>query len=104
MVRKYPRRAAAASCPTAPTQPAGRRWWRGAARHGYRSNDEQIAVPHAVHLSCPKCGEIVLRFQDAKWLGEDAIAIYRKKHGLLSADETSGTGHRRALQVIDPFE
>ena len=29
----------------------------------------------------------MLRFQDAKRLGEDAIAIYRKKHGLLSADE-----------------
>ena len=29
----------------------------------------------------------MLRFQDAKRLGEDAIALYRKKHGLLSADE-----------------
>jgi putative zinc finger/helix-turn-helix YgiT family protein len=50
-------------------------------------NGEEIAVPSAAHLHCPKCGEIVLRFQDSKRLGEDAIAIYRKKHGLLSADE-----------------
>jgi len=50
-------------------------------------NSEEIAVSSAAHLSCPKCGEVVLRFQDSKRLGEDAIAIYRKKHGLLSADE-----------------
>ena len=50
-------------------------------------NGEEISVPSATHLSCPKCGEVVLRFQDSKRLGEDAIAIYRKKHGLLSADE-----------------
>lgn len=50
-------------------------------------NGEEIAVRSAAHLSCPKCGEVVLRFQDAKRLGEDSIALYRKKHGLLSADE-----------------
>jgi putative zinc finger/helix-turn-helix YgiT family protein len=50
-------------------------------------NGEDIAVPFAVHLSCPKCGEVMLRFQDSKRLSEDAITIYRKKHGLLSADE-----------------
>jgi putative zinc finger/helix-turn-helix YgiT family protein len=50
-------------------------------------NGEEIAVPSAAHLRCPRCGEVVLRFQDSKRLGEDAIAIYRKKHGLLSADE-----------------
>jgi putative zinc finger/helix-turn-helix YgiT family protein len=50
-------------------------------------NGEQIAVPAAAHLACPKCGEIVLRFLDSKRLGEDAIAIYRRKNGLLSADE-----------------
>jgi putative zinc finger/helix-turn-helix YgiT family protein len=50
-------------------------------------NGEEISVPSARFLGCPKCGEIVLRFQDSKRLHEDAIAIYRKKHGLLSADE-----------------
>jgi putative zinc finger/helix-turn-helix YgiT family protein len=50
-------------------------------------NGEEISVPSVPHLSCPKCGEVVLRFQEAKRLHEDAIAIYRKKHGLLSADE-----------------
>jgi putative zinc finger/helix-turn-helix YgiT family protein len=50
-------------------------------------NGEEISVPSALHLSCPKCREVVLRFQEAKRLHEDAIAIYRKKHGLLSAHE-----------------
>ncbi len=50
-------------------------------------NGEEIAVPSASHLKCPKCGEIVLRFREAKRLHEDAIGIYRQKHGLLSADE-----------------
>jgi putative zinc finger/helix-turn-helix YgiT family protein len=50
-------------------------------------NGEDIAVPSAAHLNCPKCGEVVLRFQDSKRLGEDAIATYRKRHGLLSADD-----------------
>jgi hypothetical protein len=30
---------------------------------------------------------VVLRFQDARRLNEDASAIYRRKHGLLSADQ-----------------
>jgi putative zinc finger/helix-turn-helix YgiT family protein len=50
-------------------------------------NGEEIAVPSAKHLKCKGCGEVVLRLQDSKRLGEDAIAIYREKHGLLSADE-----------------
>lgn len=50
-------------------------------------NGEEISVPSVLHLSCPNCCEVVLRFQEAKRLHEDAIAVYRKKHGLLSADE-----------------
>jgi putative zinc finger/helix-turn-helix YgiT family protein len=50
-------------------------------------NGEEISVPSARFLRCPNDGEIVLRFLDSKRLHEDAIAIYRRKHGLLSADE-----------------
>ena len=60
-------------------------------------NGEEIPVPSAVHLSCPKCGEVVLRLQDSKRLHEDAIAIYRKKHGLLSADEIRSLRERFGL-------
>src|SRR2546426_9411996 len=57
-------------------------------------NGEEITVPSASHLKCPKCGEIVLRFQEAKRLHEDAVAIYRRKYGLLSADEIRAVRER----------
>jgi putative zinc finger/helix-turn-helix YgiT family protein len=50
-------------------------------------NGEAINVPAASHLRCPSCDEVLLRFREASQLREDAIAIYRKRHGLLSADE-----------------
>jgi putative zinc finger/helix-turn-helix YgiT family protein len=60
-------------------------------------NGESVAVSSTRHLRCPKCDEIVLRFQEAKRLQEDAIAIYRKQHGLLSADEIRAIRERFAL-------
>jgi putative zinc finger/helix-turn-helix YgiT family protein len=60
-------------------------------------NGERISVPAISHLHCPKCGEKVLRFSEAKQLGEGAIGIYRKKHGLLSADEIRGIRERLGL-------
>ena len=48
-------------------------------------NGEEIAVPSASHQKCPRCGEIVLRFEEAKRLHEDAVEIYRRKHDLLSS-------------------
>ena len=50
-------------------------------------NGEEMTVPSAVHLACPKCHEIVLLLPHARRLSEDAIALYRRKHGLLSADQ-----------------
>ena len=50
-----------------------------------------------MHLSCPKCGEVVLRFEDSRRLQEDAIAIYRKKHGLLSASQIRSIRERFGL-------
>ncbi len=64
-------------------------------------NGEEITVPSSLHLGCPKCGEVVLRFQDAKRLHEDAIAIYRKKHGLLSADQIRAIRERFNLTQAD---
>jgi putative zinc finger/helix-turn-helix YgiT family protein len=43
----------------------------------------------------------VLRYQDSKRLGQDAIAIYRKKHGLLSADEIRAIRERFELTQAD---
>jgi putative zinc finger/helix-turn-helix YgiT family protein len=64
-------------------------------------NGEEMAVPSASHLSCPNCGEVVLRFQDSKRLSEDAISIYRKRHGLLSADEIRAIRERFGLTQAD---
>jgi len=80
------------ACPTWGTQMIEK---RGALR--LPVNGQEIPVPSASHLRCPKCGEIVLRFQDSKRLHEDAIAIYRKKHDLLSADELRAIRERFSL-------
>lgn len=60
-------------------------------------NGEEVSVPSAAHLRCPKCDEVVLRFSDSRRLQEDAIAIYRRKHALLSADEIRGIRERLGL-------
>jgi putative zinc finger/helix-turn-helix YgiT family protein len=60
-------------------------------------NGEEVSVPAAGQLRCPKCDEVVLRFADSRRLQEDATAIYRKKHGLLSADEIRAIRERFGL-------
>jgi len=60
-------------------------------------NGESVAVAFAKHLRCPKCGEIVLRLRDAKRLQEDAVALYRRKNGLLAADEIRAVRERYGL-------
>jgi len=60
-------------------------------------NGEEIAIPSAAHLKCPKCHEVVLRSQDARRLSQDAIAIYRRKHDLLSADQIRSIRERFEL-------
>lgn len=60
-------------------------------------NGEDIAVAEAAHLSCPKCHEVVLRFDDARRLRQRALEIYRAKYGLLSADEIRAIRERFGL-------
>jgi putative zinc finger/helix-turn-helix YgiT family protein len=60
-------------------------------------NGEEVSVPSAAHLRCPKCQEVVLRLSDARRLQEDAVAIYRRKHQLLSADEIRAIRERYGL-------
>ena len=60
-------------------------------------NGEEIAVPDATHLSCPKCHEIVLRFDDARRLRRRALEIYRAKYGLLTADEIRSIRERHGV-------
>ncbi len=62
-------------------------------------NGEDVAVPAAQHLRCPKCGEVVLTAGAARRLSEDAIAIYRRTHGLLSADQIRAIRERFGLTL-----
>ncbi|VUZ85131.1 Antitoxin igA-2 [Candidatus Methylomirabilis lanthanidiphila] len=50
-------------------------------------NGEEIVVAGSPHLNCPKCDEVVLRFDDARKLRQRALEIYRQTYGLLSAEE-----------------
>jgi putative zinc finger/helix-turn-helix YgiT family protein len=94
--RRRDRSVATDACPTCGTSMVEKR-----ATLRLPVNGEEIAVPAAAHLGCPKCGEILLRYQDSKRLGEDAIAIYRKKHGLLSADQIRAIRERFELTQAD---
>ena len=60
-------------------------------------NGEEITVPNSPHLKCPKCREVVLRLDHARRLGQDAVAIYRKKHELLAAHEIRALRERLGL-------
>jgi putative zinc finger/helix-turn-helix YgiT family protein len=60
-------------------------------------NGEEISVTELPHLSCPKCHEVVLRFDNARKLRQRALEIYRQKYGLLSADEIRSIRERFGL-------
>jgi putative zinc finger/helix-turn-helix YgiT family protein len=64
-------------------------------------NGEEIAVPDQSHLSCPKCGEVVLRLDEVRHLRETAMDTYRKKYGLLSGDEIRSVRERFNLTQAD---
>lgn len=50
-------------------------------------NGEKVVVSNALHLRCPRDGEVVLRLDDARHLRERGLELYREKYRLLSADE-----------------
>jgi putative zinc finger/helix-turn-helix YgiT family protein len=62
-----------------------------------RINGEEIAVPRAGHLRCPNCDEVVLRLDESRDLQRRAITVYRKKYGLLSAEEIRTLRERLGL-------
>ena len=63
----------------------------------YPVNGEKVMVPSASFLKCPQCHEVVLRYDEARHLSERALEIYRKKYGLLSADEIRSIRERFRL-------
>jgi len=63
----------------------------------YPVNGEEIAVLDVTHLWCAKCGEVVLRRDESRHLREHAVAAYRRKYRLLSADEIRSLRERHGL-------
>jgi putative zinc finger/helix-turn-helix YgiT family protein len=63
-------------------------------------NGEEIAIPNAAHLRCPKCHEVVLRMDQARKLRERALDAYRSRYDLLSADEIRSIRERHHLTQV----
>ncbi|MBI2377561.1 MAG: type II toxin-antitoxin system MqsA family antitoxin [Deltaproteobacteria bacterium] len=64
-------------------------------------NGEDVAVPHVPHFRCPKCREQVLTYTQGRRFEEDAIALYRKKYGLLSGDEIRALREHHNLTQVE---
>lgn len=62
---------------------------------------EDVAVPDVPHFKCPKCREQVLTYTQARRFEEDAIALYRKKYGLLSGDQIRAIRERHNLTQVE---
>ena len=60
-------------------------------------NGEEMRVRSATHLRCPRCGEIVLRLDDARRLQQQALETYRRRYGLLSLEEMRSIRDRFGL-------
>lgn len=44
-------------------------------------NGEEIPVPDSPYPTCPKCREVVLRFDDARKPRQRVLEVYRQKYG-----------------------
>jgi len=60
-------------------------------------NGDEVSVPDVPHLKCPACPEVVLRLGDARQLDREAIVRYRRKRGLLTAEEIRALRQRLGL-------
>ncbi len=64
-------------------------------------NGAQVLVPAISHSCCPKCGEVVLKHDQARDLRELAIEQYRQQQSLLSAREIRAIRERFGLTQSD---
>ena len=60
-------------------------------------NGEPMQVPDVPHLHCAACGENVLTMEQAGILEAGALALYRSRHHLLTADEIRALRERLGL-------
>jgi len=97
-IRRAPRKGIVRSADTCPTCGAGLSERKRMLK--LPVNGEEISVPDSAHLRCPRCREVVLRFDDARRLRQQALEIYRRKYGLLSADEIRSLRERVGLTQV----
>jgi len=64
-------------------------------------NGEEVVVPDASHLRCPKCREVVLRLDEVRHLNQAGLDIYRRKYGLLSSGEIRSFRERLGLTQVE---
>jgi putative zinc finger/helix-turn-helix YgiT family protein len=67
------------------------------AKLAFPVNGEDVRVPEATHLACPKGHDPVLRADDARRLRERALDLYRGKYGLLTAEDIRSLRERFGL-------
>jgi putative zinc finger/helix-turn-helix YgiT family protein len=66
-------------------------------RFSWPVNGEDVRVGNNAHLRSPKCGEGMFALQALEALRLGAFEIYRKKYGLLSADEIRAVREHHGL-------
>jgi len=60
-------------------------------------NGEDVRVPDATHLACPRRHDPVLRADDARRLRERALDLYRSKYGLRTGEDIRSLRERLGL-------
>ena len=63
-------------------------------------NGEEVSVS-STFLKCPKCGEIMLRFDEAVQVHQHALELYRQKYGLLSVEDIRNLRERLDLKQAE---
>jgi putative zinc finger/helix-turn-helix YgiT family protein len=62
-----------------------------------RINGEPVVVDAVPHRRCPRCGEVVLTYEESGLFGRRAFEEYRRKHDLLSEAEIRAIRERLRL-------
>lgn len=97
MKKKTPTRSSRVELPSDACPMCGTPMKERRGKLAFPVNGEDVRVPQATHLACPKGHDPVLRADDARRLREQALDLYRGKYGLLSADEIRSLRERFGL-------
>lgn len=62
---------------------------------------EEISVRQVGHLNCSRCGERILDARQSRDLHRRALDLYRRKHGLLTAQEIKTIREKNGLSQVE---